>query len=325
MQPDVVVDLKNLFSTDHVREDCPLAPYTTYRVGGPGELVLFPHDATELARMMGRLSWHEVPVSLALGHGANVLISDAGIPGVTIILRYMNAVHFDGDILVADAGLAADTAAEIARVADRTGLEFLAGLPGTLGGAAYMNARAFDHDVAGILEWVELVEPDGKIKTYYPRGSDFGYKRSPFMGIPAIVSRVALKVWHGDGEAIAAAMERHRNLRRSRGEDRVLSCGCVFQNPASREAPAGRLIDECGLKGYGTEHAWVYASHANFMIHDGQATASELHALFFEVQRVVAEKTGVVLEPEVRFCGRFSQETRFEFRHDPARAGQGRP
>jgi len=322
MQPEIIAELKSIFSPDHVRENCPLAPYTTYRVGGPGELVLFPHGAEELARMIGRLDWHDEAVRLVLGHGANVLLSDVGMPGATVVLRYMDAVRFEGDLLIADAGLAADTAAEIARVADRTGLEFLAGLPGTLGGAAFMNARAFDYDLASILEWVELVEPTGRVKTYYANAADFGYKRSPFQGIPAILSRVALKVRHGDGEAIAAAMERHRGLRRARGEDRVLSCGCVFQNPATREAPAGRLIDECGLKGFGTEHAWVYASHANFMIHDGSASASELRALFFEVRRIVEERTGVRLEPEVRFCGEFPETDHFVFRHDHARALQ---
>ncbi|PKN24459.1 MAG: UDP-N-acetylenolpyruvoylglucosamine reductase [Deltaproteobacteria bacterium HGW-Deltaproteobacteria-22] len=324
MQPEVIAELKNLFSPDHVRDHCPLAPYTTYRLGGTGELVLFPHSSEELAHMIGRLNWHDEQVELILGHGANVLIADAGIPRVTIVLRYMNAVHFEGDSLIADAGLAADTAAEVARIADRTGLEFLAGLPGTIGGATFMNARAFDHDVAGVLEWVELIEPDGKVKTYYANPADFGYKRSPFMDLPSIVSRVSLRVWNGDGESIAAAMDRHRAMRRARGEDRVLSCGCVFQNPTTREAPAGKLIDGCGLKGFGTEHAWVYASHANFMIHDGAASAAELRALFLEVQRIVAEQTGVVLQPEVRFCGEFPDDDVFTFRHDPARANQER-
>ncbi len=318
MEAEVISALKNQFSSDHVRESCPLAPYTTYRVGGCGEVVLFPHDAEELSRMIGRLAWFDEPVALVLGHGANVLVSDAGIPGATLVLRYTDACRFEGDLLVADAGLAADTAAQVARNAERTGLEFLAGLPGTLGGAAFMNARAFDHDLGGVLEWAELVEPTGRVKTYYPNPADFGYKRSPFMGAAAIVSRVALRTWHGDGEAIEAAMERHRAARRARGEDRVLSCGCVFQNPATREAPAGKLIDECGLKGYGTDHAWVYAGHANFIIHDGLATAAELRALFLEVQRLVLERTGVRLEPEVRFCGAFP-EVNHLFHHDPDR------
>jgi UDP-N-acetylmuramate dehydrogenase len=322
MEAEVLLALKNQFSPDHVRESCPLAPYTTYRVGGLGQVVLFPRDADELARMVGCLAWFEEPVSLVLGHGANVLISDDGIPGATLVLRYMDACRFEGDTLIADAGLAADTAAQITRNAERTGLEFLAGLPGTLGGAAFMNARAFDHDVGGVLEWAELVEPTGRVKTYYPNPADFGYKRSPFMGTTAVISRVALRTWHGCGDAIEAAMERHRALRRTRGEDRVLSCGCVFQNPSTREAPAGKLIDECGLKGYGTDHAWVYAGHANFIVHDGLAAAAELRALFLEVQRLVHERTGVLLEPEVRFCGVFDDQRAFAFHHDPARGSR---
>ncbi len=313
-------DFASLFPPGRVLENHPLGPYTTYRVGGPGRRVLFPHDPDELCSMLRLLHQLGESVHLVLGHGANVLIADDGIDGNVLVLRRMDSWRLENGLLVADAGLAADAAAQAAADAGWSGLEFLAGLPGSLGGAAWMNARAFERDMAGVLAWVDVAGPDGRLARESCRMEDFAYKKSPFMDRPeAIIARVALRLAPGDPGEIAQLMERHRAVRRERGEHRVLSCGCVFKNPATREAPAGRLIDSCGLKGFGTEHAWVYARHANFIVHDGQATAAELRALFFEVQRIVAQRTGILLEPEVRFCGTFKNPV-LSFHPDPRRA-----
>jgi len=314
-------DFANDFPPKCVREHFPLGPLTTYRVGGPARWALFPCNPDQLCAMLHRLQECREPVQLVLGHGANVLVSDAGIPGVTLVLRHMDAWRLEDGLLVADAGLAADRAVQIAADAGLSGLEFLAGLPGTLGGAAWMNARAFERDMGSVLAWVETASPDGTLRRENCRPEDFGYKKSPFMDRPGeIIVRAALRLQPGERSGISRLMEQYRGMRRARGEDRVLSCGCVFKNPATREAPAGRLIDSCGLKGFGTKHAWVYARHANFIVHDGHATAAELRALFFEVRRIVAERTGVVLEPEVRFCGDFGETAEFTFHHDARRA-----
>lgn len=314
------------FSPECIREYFPLGPFTTYRVGGLGRWVLFPRHVEELCKMLRQLHEQQQPVQLVLGHGANVLISDTGIAGVTLVLRNMTAWQIENNQLIADAGLSADAAAQIVSSA-YSGLEFLAGLPGTVGGAAWMNARAFERDMAGVLHWVELAMPDGSLRREICHPENFAYKKSPFMDRPhEIIARVSLRLQPGDKTDITHRMEQYRSLRHNRGEDQVLSCGCVFKNPTTREAPAGRLIDACGLKGFGTEHAWVYARHANFIVHDGHATAAELRALFFEVQRIVKEQTGILLEPEVRFCGDFDDSATFTFHHDARRAsGESTP
>ncbi len=322
---DWIFSLKENFEAGQIRESFDLAALTTYRLGGPGDWVLFPRDMEQCARMVGILHSHGVHPALVIGRGANLLISDAGVRGVTLATECMSSAQVCGNLLVAEAGLSSDAAAEMARDAGLSGLEFLAGLPGTLGGAVWMNARAFERDMASVLERVELVEPDGSIRVHEPSVQEFSYKVSPYQSVQAIIGRVTLRLSFGDPVAIGEAMERHREVRRARGEDQVLSCGCVFQNPVTREAPAGRLIDSCGLKGYGTEHAWVYGAHANFIIHDGQSTASELRNLLLEVQSRVARETGVWLEPEVRFVGDFPEDAVSVFHHDPARAGKDLP
>ncbi len=296
----------SLRAVAHVRveRDLPLAPLSTYRVGGPADLGVFPSTPEGLAAVV-RLLGAQGQALQVLGRGSNVLIGDKGVRGVVVVLRELAGVEVRGERLAVGAGADCTDVAAVALGASLTGVEFFHWLPGSVGGAAFMNARAFDQEMSQIWRSGLLVTGAGELVERHYAPDDFAYKRSPLQDTGDLAAQVELHLAPGDPGEIRATMAHNEQKRRDNREMDHPSCGCVFKNDRAFGAPSGLLVDQCGLKGYRQGDAQVSPHHANFVINLGEATAADLRAVIEHVQRTVQTETGHRMEPEVRFVGEF--------------------
>ncbi len=300
--------LAHVLDQGKVVRDLPLDRWCTYRVGGPAALAVLPRTGVELEAVMALLSGRPFFV---LGLGSNVLVSDSGVDVPVVVTAGLAALGRSEDddfVLWADSGTSCTDLAALALEEGLSGLEFFHRLPGSVGGAAYMNARAFGQEVSQVLVRAKVVSRSGEALLLDLGPSDFSYKRSPFMGQDWVIERLWWHLEKGDRSVIEAKMKANEEHRRRNGEMDHPSCGCVFKNPPGRSA--GAVIDDCGMKGFRIGGAWVSERHANFVVHDGAATARDIRAVAEEVRRVVREKVGVDLEYEVQFVGMWDPKDR---------------
>jgi UDP-N-acetylmuramate dehydrogenase len=291
------------------RFDEPMAAHTTFKTGGPADLWVrpegagFPEYAGELiisARNEG------IPVFI-LGGGANIVVSEKGIRGIVLDTGGYNGIHGEPDEIIAvEAGAVVDDAVEFAAFRELSGLEFLAGMPGSLGGALWMNARCYEKSVSDILVETDILDVSGKapLRQCVPyREADFGYKKSPFQGRDILIlgGRFALK--KGARDAITGEMKQRRLDRETKGHYRFPSAGSVFKNNRDFGKPAGKIIDELGLRGLSVGDAQVAPWHGNIIINRGAAGGSEIKALAELVRDKVRSALGLELECEILFVG----------------------
>jgi UDP-N-acetylmuramate dehydrogenase len=282
-----------------VQVNAPLAPFTWFRVGGPAEFLVRPADADDLAALSRALPL-TTPVHV-IGAASNLIIRDGGLQGVTIRLaRGFSAITVEPDGVVAGAGALDMTVAETAAAAGLTGLEFLSGIPGTIGGAVAMNAGAYGGDMAHVLSWAECVTRDGDRRRLSAAELAFGYRHA---NLPhgSVITRARLAARPGSGPVIAAKMAEIRSSREESQPVRARTGGSTFRNPDGMKA--WELIDAAGCRGMRLGDALVSEKHCNFLINTGNATAAEIEALGEEVRRRVRDATGVALEWEIRRIG----------------------
>jgi UDP-N-acetylmuramate dehydrogenase len=287
------------------RAGAPLAPHTTYRLGGPADLLLLPGSASEFVDAVRWAGRHGLPVTV-LGGGSNVLVADGGIAGAVIVTTGVSAAEADGTVVTAEAGIDMNALGEFCADRNLAGVANFYGMPGTLGGAVMMNARCYDHSIEEILLDVAAVDTSGALHTLTRADCRFAYKDSRFQSGGEWVVSVRLQLRPGESvNALHREMERRRQHRADMGQYRFPNAGCVFKNNYAVGIPSGRLIESCGLKGFRAGGAEVYPSHANFVINTGTATAADILAVIRHVEAVVLEKTGIQLEREVRLLGRW--------------------
>ena len=290
------------FVRGRVAEGAVLGPQTWFRVGGPAELLLRPADTDDLAAALAALP-PEVPVSV-VGAASNLIIRDGGIAGVTVRLaRGFGAIERDDNGIVAGAAALDTTVAEFAAAEGLAGLEFLCGIPGTIGGAVAMNAGAYGGDIAGILDWVEVVARSGEIVRLTAAQLSLAYRHA---SLPpgAVVVRARLVGQAGERAVIATRMAEIRSRRETTQPVRSRTGGSTFRNPENREGMrAWELIDAAGCRGLRRGAAQVSELHCNFLINTGGATASDLEGLGEEVRRRVHEASGITLAWEIRRIG----------------------
>ncbi|MFP5343613.1 MAG: UDP-N-acetylmuramate dehydrogenase [Candidatus Limnocylindria bacterium] len=282
--------------------DEPLARFTTMRVGGPADLFATVHNAFELRALVRFARTRGLP-HLVLGRGSDVVISDRGIRGLVIQDRAEGS-RFEGERYMAEAGVPMARAATETQRAGLTGLEFGLAIPGSVGGAVWANAGAHESDVAGVLEsarvldaaGVEAVLPAAELALTY-RDSRFKHPTQP----PELVLEATFRLAPADADTIKERLDEIRRWRQAHQPLGIPSAGSYFRNPAGD--PAGRLIDEAGLKGTRIGGAVVSEKHANFIVNDRKGTASDVRRLGDHVRAVVAERTGIELVPEVEFLG----------------------
>ncbi|HIJ21488.1 MAG: UDP-N-acetylmuramate dehydrogenase [Gammaproteobacteria bacterium] len=290
-------------STAQRLENVALAPYTSWRVGGVADRLYIPETRQQLVEILQQLPGAE-PL-LWVGKGSNLLVRDGGFRGTVILLaNTLERLEWrDNDRLYAEAGAPLSRLARVARSEQWRGLDFLAGIPGSVGGALAMNAGAFGQEIWSRVESVEVVDRGGVVETLMADRFQANYRAliriddtAPFWFLSAIFQRSNL-----DREETHEKMQQQLKQRNATQPMSYYSCGSVFKNPQGDHA--GRLIEAAGLKGFTLGGARVSEQHANFIIHQGEATATEIEALMDHVAQEVEQKFGVSLQREVRIVG----------------------
>jgi UDP-N-acetylmuramate dehydrogenase len=282
-----------------VQANAPLAPFTWFRAGGAAEVLVRPADADDLAAFLRGLP-NEVPVHV-VGACSNLIIRDGGLPGVTIRLgRGFSTITAEADGLIAGAAALDVTVAEHAVAAGLTGLEFLSGIPGSIGGAVAMNAGAYGGDLATVLDWAEIVTRTGEQRRLIPAELAFAYRHAA-LPAGAVVSRVRLRGLPGAPALIATRMAEIRANREASQPIRARTGGSTFRNPDGMKA--WELIDAAGCRGLTRGGAMVSEKHCNFLINTGTASAADIEGLGEEIRRRVLAATGVTLHWEIRRIG----------------------
>jgi len=286
-----------------MERNAPLAPLTTFGIGGPADLLVYPESEQELARWL-----RSGDVSLVLGGGSNLLVSDKGVRGVVLCLSKMfKAVTFappsEGQVIVrAQAGAHLGRIVAEAYKRSLAGLEFAMGIPGTLGGALVMNAGAKDGEMKNVVEHVRVMKRDGQILEMNASDCGFEYRKSSFPE-GSVILDCAIRLAEGDKEKIHEKMRSNQLARKASQPLDMQSAGSVFKNPAGDFA--GRLIEAAGLKGVSIGGAMVSEKHANFIVNLGWAKASDVLAVMETVEKKVLETAGIRLEREIRLAGAF--------------------
>jgi UDP-N-acetylmuramate dehydrogenase len=283
-----------------IRLDEPMSLHTTFKVGGPADVFVAPVDADELVATVGACRRLGVPY-FVLGRGSDLLVSDEGYRGVMIALDDMTAIADEGTTLVCEAGATLESVAERACELGLTGFEFACGIPGSVGGACFMNAGAYDGCMADVLESVDVLDNDGAVRTIGVEDLELGYRASRVRSEGLVVLRARIALAQSETAVVRAKMD---DLTRRREEKQPLeygSAGSTFKRPEGYFA--GKLIMDAGLKGYQVGDACVSTKHAGFVVNLGNATAADVRAVIAHVQDEVERQFGVRLEPEVRFLG----------------------
>lgn len=279
------------------RHNEPLAKYSSFRTGGKAANIIFPESTEEFVTAL-----RENPGAAVLGNLSNTLVLDGGIDGTVIITTKLNSVSVNGNTVIAAAGASLTSVAVAARDASLAGCEFLYGIPGTVGGGVFMNAGAYGGEIADIIENAVVFTPDGKVTTLSKDDLDLGYRTSKLQSTRYILLSAAFSLQSGNKEVISSAMDDLMNRRMTTQPLDKPSCGSTFKRPAGNFA--GKLISDCGLKGMSVGGAQVSEKHAGFIVNSGGATSRDILDLVQLVKKTVFEKTGVLLEEEIRIIGR---------------------
>lgn len=282
--------------------DEPMKNHTSFKIGGPAAALCAPKDRQQLRELVGFVQREGVD-SWYIGNGSNLLVSDAGLNGIAILLdsSFDGEIELDGTVLLAPAGKKLSAVCAAACAAGLTGLEFAYGIPGSVGGAVYMNAGAYGGEMKDRLLWVEYLAPTGEIVRLEQEQLSLSYRHSRFMeeGMEgSCIVRAAFGLQRGEKAAIQSEMDRILNQRRQKQPLEYPSAGSTFKRPQG--AFAAQLIDKCGLKGFTVGGAQVSKKHAGFVINTGKATCADVLELTRQVRECVQEKTGYLLELEVR-------------------------
>jgi UDP-N-acetylmuramate dehydrogenase len=276
-----------------------LAPFTWFRVGGPAEWLARPADAEDLLSLLAALD-PATPLTV-LGAASNLIIRDGGLPGVTLRLpaRGFGTVTVEADGVIAGAAALDATVSEHAAAAGLAGLEFLSGIPGSIGGAIAMNAGAYGREIVDVLDWAEIATPDGMVRLD-AAGLALAYRHAE-LPPRGVVTRARFRAAPGDTAAIAARMAEIKASREATQPIRARTGGSTFRNPEGHKAWA--LIDAAGCRGLRLGGAEVSEKHTNFLLNTGSATAADLESLGEQVRARVLEHSGIDLHWEIKRIG----------------------
>ena len=303
LREEIIKRLEQTVESDQFLREEPMKKHITFRVGGPAACFLTPSTKEQIREILHICQEEKTPYFI-LGNGSNLLVSDQGFEGVVLqVYKNMNQVTVEGEHLRVQAGALLSATARKALEAGLTGMEFAAGIPGTMGGAVVMNAGAYGGEMKDILESVTVLTPEGEQKELKNEELQLGYRTSVVKEKGYIVLEAVLSLKKGDPEAIKSRMDELKQQRVTKQPLEYPSAGSTFKRPEGYFA--GKLIQDAGLRGYQVGGAQVSEKHCGFVINKENATAKDVVDLIHDVQRIVYEKFQVQLETEVKFLGEF--------------------
>ncbi|MDD7113697.1 MAG: UDP-N-acetylmuramate dehydrogenase [Lachnospiraceae bacterium] len=301
MLQELCYELKSVITEGKVLTEEPMSRHTSFQIGGPADLFVQPATGEEVREAIRLAKKVQVPF-FVVGNGSNLLVSDDGFRGMILqIGRNLQEITVEGNEIHAEAGALLSRVARTALEHGLTGMEFAAGIPGSLGGAVAMNAGAYGGEMKDILTEVEVLTPEGERKVLTLDELELAYRHSCIFEKNYIVLSAHLHLGEGDKDAIRNRMDELARARREKQPLEFPSAGSTFKRPEGYFA--GKLIQDAGLKGYTVGGAQVSEKHSGFVVNCGGATAEEVLFLIRQVQKKVKDQFGVTMEPEVRMVG----------------------
>lgn len=292
------------FPQINIKQDELLSKYTNTCTGGPADWLAFPKSVDEVRQLVEYCKQTGMPLTV-IGNASNLIVKDGGIEGLTMITTEMDEIKVEDQTVIAAAGAPYIEVTKVARDHSLTGLEFAAGIPGSVGGAIFMNAGAYGGETKNVVAAATVMYPDGTIARLNNEELDFGYRHCSVQDSHAVVLEAEFSLEKGDQAEITAQMD-DLNARRAAKQPLDLpSCGSVFKRPQGYFA--GKLIHDAGLQGYTAGGAQVSTKHAGFIVNINHGTATDYLNVIHHVQKVVHDKFGVDLQTEVRIIGRDQQ------------------
>lgn len=292
--------LQRLIPKEHIKQDEPLNQYTFTKTGGKADFLVLPSTYEEVQSCILFSRENSIPLTI-LGNGSNLIIRDGGIRGIVLILSHMERIEMKDGLIVAQSGATIINVSRFALEQSVTGLEFACGIPGSVGGAVYMNAGAYDGDISQVIDSAVVLTDEGELLTLTNEEMELTYRSSLIAKRGYIVLEARFAAKKGDLAAIKARMDELTFLRESKQPLEYPSCGSVFKRPPGYFA--GKLIQDSNLQGVSIGGAQVSTKHAGFIINTGNATATDYLNLIKHVQKTVKENFGVDLETEVKIIG----------------------
>ncbi len=284
-----------------LKYDEPLSKYSYTKTGGPADVIAFPESVEEVKAIVNWAREYDAPLTI-LGNLSNLIVRDGGMKGIVIILTEMNNITVQDNCISADSGATLIEVTQQARDHQLTGLEFACGIPGSMGGAIFMNAGAYGGEICDIPLEVDTISREGVLKTYTLDQCEFSYRHSVFQDNHDIILTTRLWLQEGELDVIQNEMDRLTELRESKQPLEYPSCGSVFKRPEGYFT--GKLIQDAGLQGYRIGGAEISKKHAGFIINVDQATATDYIKMIRFIQETIWDLNQVKLEPEVRIIGR---------------------
>ena len=291
---------KDIYSEDSIKVNEPMKNHISFKVGGPADILLEPSNDMQVIKTIKICRDNNVPYMI-IGNGSNLLVKDGGIRGVVIKLSGLNSVNVDKNYITAGAGVVLKEVSDVALDNSLTGFEFASGIPGSVGGAVFMNAGAYDGEMKNIINSVTVLDKNDNIITLPKEKLEFGYRTSNIKTEDYIVLSAQFELQLGDKDKINNRIEELTQKRVEKQPLEYASAGSTFKRPEGYFA--GKLIQEAGLKGFSVGDAEVSQKHSGFVINTGNATAQDVLDVIKHVQDEVKNQFGVELKTEVRIIG----------------------
>ena len=288
------------YDINDIKIDEKLSEYVNFKVGGPADILLIPNSKEQVIKSIKICKENNIPFYL-IGNGSNILVRDGGFRGVVLSLKNVKNIYVDGEKIEAECGVMLKEVSDKAIENSLTGFEFACGIPGTIGGAVFMNAGAYDGEISKVIESAEVIDENCNIIRLSREELDFGYRSSLVMKKGYTVLSAVFKLEKGQVKTIKELIEDLTNKRESKQPLEYPSAGRTFKRPTGYFA--GKLIQDAGLKGYSIGGAAVSEKHSGFVINKGNATAKDITDLIKHIQDEVKKQFGVDLHPEVRIIG----------------------
>ena len=288
------------YDINDIKIDEKLSEYVNFKVGGPADILLIPNSKEQVIKSIKICKENNIPFYL-IGNGSNILVRDGGFRGVVLSLKNVKNIYVDGEKIEAECGVMLKEVSDKAIENSLTGFEFACGIPGTIGGAVFMNAGAYDGEISKVIESAEVIDENCNIIRLSREELDFGYRSSLVMKKGYTVLSAVFKLEKGQVKTIKELIEDVTHKRESKQPLEYPSAGSTFKRPTGYFA--GKLIQDARLKGYLIGGAAVSEKHSGFVIHKGNATAKDITDLIKHIQDEVKKQFGVDLHPEVRIIG----------------------